>query len=72
MVIILILMTVMQFVEIPKPTTEERSKSSRPLLEIAGQPKFVVALLSAMLGYAIMILVMTATPLAVLPSSQGS
>ena len=56
MVIILILMTVMQFVEIPKPTTEERSKSGRPLLEIVGQPKFVVALLSAMLGYDIMIL----------------
>jgi len=64
MVIILISMTVMQFVEIPKPTAEERSESGRPLLEIVGQPKFVVAVLSAMLGYAIMILVMTATPLA--------
>lgn len=64
MVIILIAMAVMQFVEIPKPTPEERSKSGRPLLEIVGQPKFIVAVLSAMLGYAVMILVMTATPLA--------
>ena len=64
MVVILISMTVMQFVEIPRPTAEERSKSGRPLLKIMGQPKFVVAVLSAMLGYAMMILVMTATPLA--------
>ena len=64
MVVILISMTVMQFVEIPRPTAEERSKNGRPLLEIVGQPKFIVAVLSAMLGYAIMILVMTATPLA--------
>lgn len=63
-VVILIAMAVMQFVEIPKPTAEERSSSGRPLLEIVGQPKFVVAVLSAMLGYAVMILVMTATPLA--------
>lgn len=63
-VIILIAMTVMQFVDIPKPTAEERSRSGRPLLEIVRQPKFVVAILSAMLSYAVMILMMTATPLA--------
>jgi MFS family permease len=64
MVVILISMLVMQFVEIPRPTAAERSKSGRPLLEIVTQPKCIVAVLSAMLGYAIMILVMTATPLA--------
>ena len=63
-VIILIAMTVMQFVDIPKPSAEERSRSGRPLLEIVRQPKFIVAILSAMLSYAVMILMMTATPLA--------
>lgn len=62
--IILVAMGVMQFVDIPRPSVEERSRSGRPLLEIVRQPKFVVALLSAMLGYAAMILMMTATPLA--------
>ena len=64
MALVLVSMAVMQFVEIPTPTAEERRTSGRPLLEIVRQPTFVVALLSAMLGYAVMILVMTATPLA--------
>ena len=38
--------------------------SGRPLFTIAQQPKFIVALLCAMLGYGIMSFVMTATPLA--------
>lgn len=38
--------------------------SGRPLTEIAAQPRFVVAVLTGMLGYATMTLVMTATPLA--------
>ena len=62
--IILMSMCVMQFIQIPRPTGEERSRSGRPLLEIVSQPKFVVALMSAMFGYAVMILMMTATPLA--------
>ena len=64
MAIILVSMCVMQFVQIPRPSAEERSRSGRPLLEIISQPKFVVALMSAMFGYAAMILMMTATPLA--------
>ncbi len=62
--IILMSMCVMQFIQIPRPTAEERSRSGRPVLEIVSQPKFVVALMSAMFGYAVMILMMTATPLA--------
>lgn len=64
MAIILVSMCVMQFVQIPRPSAEERSRSGRPLLEIISQPKFVVALMSSMFGYAAMILMMTATPLA--------
>lgn len=36
----------------------------RPLAMIAVQPRFIVAVISGMLGYAVMTLVMTATPLA--------
>ena len=64
MAIILVSMCVMQFVQIPRPSAEERSRSGRPLLEIISQPNFFVALMSSMFGYAAMILMMTATPLA--------
>jgi len=51
-------------VRVPKPTLAERGGSARPLTEIARQPVFIVAALSAALGYGIMNLLMTATPLA--------
>jgi MFS family permease len=38
--------------------------SGRPLLAIARQPRFIIAVITGMLGYATMTLVMTATPLA--------
>lgn len=53
-----------QFVRIPRPTVEERSNSGRPLLEIIRQPVFIVAAGGSMIGYGVMSLVMTATPLA--------
>jgi predicted MFS family arabinose efflux permease len=43
----------------------------RPLKEIAMQPKFIVAVVCAMLGYSIMTFVMTATPLAMKHHSYG-
>jgi MFS family permease len=53
-----------QFVRIPRPSEHERSRSGRPLLEIVRQPVFLVAVTGAMIGYGVMTLVMTATPLA--------
>jgi len=53
-----------QFVRIPRPTAAERSSSGRPLLEIVCQPVFIVAAVGSMIGYGVMSLVMTATPLA--------
>ena len=52
------------FVQIPRPTLEERSAYVRPFTIIAKQPTFVVAVLAAMVGYGAMNLVMTSTPLA--------
>lgn len=57
-------MTALLFVDIPRAPAVVAGKVGRPLLEIARQPVFIVAMLGAMLGYGIMSLVMTATPLA--------
>lgn len=53
-----------QFIDIPPPGEEERSGMGRPLMEIAAQPTFMIAVLAAMVGYGVMSFVMTATPLA--------
>lgn len=50
--------------DIPKPGTEERAGRQRSLWEIARQPTFLVAVVSAMVAYGVMNLVMTSTPLA--------
>lgn len=52
------------FVDIPRAPAVVAGKTGRPLGQIARQPVFIVAMLGAMLGYGIMSLVMTATPLA--------
>ena len=51
-------------VKIPRLPAVARHESGRPLLQILRQPVFMVALLGATLGYGVMSLVMTATPLA--------
>jgi len=51
-------------VRIPREPAVARHETGRPLMVIAFQPVFLVALIGAMLGYGIMTLVMTATPLA--------
>jgi MFS family permease len=54
------------FLDIPVMNAKERKESGRPLLEIARQPAFLVAVLGGMVGYGVMVLVMTATPLAMI------
>src|SRR6202022_568085 len=49
---------------VPAPNAEERRGGGRPLSQIVRQPVFIVAALSAAIGYGIMNLLMTATPLA--------
>lgn len=50
--------------KLPPIAAEAHDKPARPLSVIARQPKFIVALLSAALGYGVMNLLMVATPLA--------
>jgi MFS family permease len=56
----------LRLIDIPRPSRQTRATSGRPLLEIASQPTFVVAVLAAMVGYGAMNLIMVPTPLAML------
>ena len=57
-------MALLRFIRIPVPSAAEQAKSGRPLREIAAQPKFIVAVLSAAIGYGVMNFLMTSTPIA--------
>lgn len=57
-------LALLQWVRIPRPVPLRKGESGRTLSQIARQPVFMVAALSAMIGYGVMNLVMVATPLA--------
>ena len=57
---------VLQFLRIPRPPAGWHFGGGRPLRAIIREPVFIVAVLSAMIGYALMVLVMTATPLSMM------
>jgi len=59
-----IIMILLRYIRIPTPTAAERSSEGRPLLEIASQPKFIVAVLCGALSYGVMNFLMTSTPIA--------
>lgn len=50
--------------DIPLPDTAERHQTGRPLAVIVEQSSLIVAIMVAMIGYGVMSLLMTATPLA--------
>lgn len=54
----------LSFIRIPRLDTWTRQHSGRPLRAIVAQKTFIVAVAAAMLGYGVMSLIMTATPLA--------
>lgn len=66
-VVALVLQRMMQ---IPRLTAAEQLDQGRPLKEIARQPAFLVAVMSGMIGYGVMNLLMTATPLAMRSSAH--
>ncbi|MBT5108864.1 MAG: MFS transporter [Rhodospirillaceae bacterium] len=69
--LILAAITVLQFIDIPRDRSVVRRGDTRALLEIARQPAFVVAVMAAVIGYTVMTLVMTATPLAMKAHGHG-
>ena len=59
-----IALALQRMMNIPRLTAAEQKDHGRPLAEIARQPAFLVAVLSGTVGYGVMNLLMTATPLA--------
>lgn len=59
----LLLMGVLFFVRIPKPKPEDLS-GGRPLVEIAKQPKFIIAVVGGVVGYGVMVMLMSVVPYA--------
>ncbi|HXF67019.1 MAG TPA: MFS transporter [Burkholderiales bacterium] len=55
---------ILRWLDIPPLSESERRSAGRPIAEIARQPAFIVAVLCGMVGYGVMNLLMTATPLA--------
>ena len=51
---------------------DDTAESARPLSEIFGQPKLILAMSSAVVGYTIMSLIMTATPVSMHEIDQHS
>lgn len=60
----MVALVLQRMMDIPRLTAAEQKDRGRPLPEIARQPAFIVAVLSGMVGYGVMNLLMTATPLA--------
>jgi MFS family permease len=60
----LVTVVLLRFIRIPNPTAAEQASSGRPLVEIAAQPKFIVAVLAGAIGYGVMNFLMTSTPIA--------
>jgi len=61
-----VVLVLISFVRIPKMAESHFDEVPRPLVEIMKQPTFILASLSAMIGFAGMSFIMTATPLAMI------
>jgi len=62
--IYILMMVVLYFIRLPPAETNNAQQKTRSVPELFKQPKFLVAVICSMFGYAVMSLVMTATPLA--------
>lgn len=62
----LITIVVLSFLRAPPPVQQVAGSNGRPVGEIARQPRFVVAVVCGTVTYALMSLVMTASPLAMI------
>jgi MFS family permease len=66
LLILVVILAAVIFSLFKNPPSPEQSddETSRPLLKIVMQPKFIIALLSAGIGFGVMSFLMTSTPLA--------
>lgn len=71
-VVSLLAVGVLAGINVPRPTAlSDKDATARPLSEITLQPTYLVALFGAATGYGVMILAMTATPLAMSHHHHG-
>lgn len=70
-VVYLLLMLNYSLIRFPDYQQEQVSEAARSIWQIIRQPVFIVALSSALFGYALMALLMTATPLAMKHYDHG-
>jgi MFS family permease len=61
---LLVTVALLRFIRIPDPSAAEQHATGRPLSVIARQPKYLVAVAGAAIGYGVMNFLMTSTPLA--------
>ncbi len=69
--IALVKMAVISNLRIPRPGVEERTARGRPLVEIVAQPRYLIALTCSMVGWGVMVLMMSSTPLAMQVHDHG-
>lgn len=62
----MLMIAVLAVTELPPPASRASRHGGRPLSEIARQPKFIVAVFGGMVGWGVMSLMMTATPLSMI------
>ena len=60
----LLSLVLVSFLKVPEVSEQETQLARRPLGEIVKQPEFILAVVSATVGYGVMNLLMTSTPLA--------
>mgnify|MGYP000695552162 CR=1 FL=1 len=65
-VLYVLALVILTGIKISNSDTAAADGPARPLSEILLQPVFIVAVVSAMVGYGVMVLLMTATPLAMI------
>ncbi|MCC6948598.1 MAG: MFS transporter [Bradyrhizobiaceae bacterium] len=59
------------FINVPAPATDKGALPARPFAVIVRQPAFLVAVSGAAIGFGVMVLAMTATPLAMQAHHHG-
>jgi len=59
-----LMMVVLYFIRLPAAEVHQSTHETRSVIQLFKQPKFLAAVICSMFGYAVMSLVMTATPLA--------
>jgi MFS family permease len=64
-------MALVAFIDVPNAVPQKGDLPPRPLAAVVLQPKFLIAVLTAAVGYGVMNLAMTATPLAMQTHHHG-